>query len=90
MTLEHDTYAPRDEANRYHLFAVIGDERKLLATAASGPAIGLALVTLHEDAKAIGRRLVDEGRIGVLDVMPGGKPGRRGEWIVQPYDRRPA
>ena len=85
-----DDIYPRVEEERYRLYAVIGHERRILATAPSGAAIGLAIVTLHEDARSIGRRLADLGRIGILDVMPDGQPSVRGEWIVQPWDRRPA
>lgn len=84
-----DDIYPRDAEHRYRLYAVIGDERKLLA-AAPAEGVGTMLLTLHNDYREIGRRLIDEGRLGILDVMPGGNPHRAGEWVVQPYDRRPA
>lgn len=84
--VDTDDIYPRCEEERYRLYAVIGDERRVLATAANGPGIGLAIITLHEDAKACGRRLADEGRIGILDTLA----GARGEWVITPYDRRPA
>lgn len=87
---ELDDIYPRDEEHRYRIYAVVGDHRTVLATADSAGGVGLALVQIHEDQKEIGRRLSDYGRIGVLDVLPGGEPHATGEWIVQPYDRRPA
>lgn len=81
---------PRDEENRYRIYAVIGDDRTILATAADGPSVGMALVTMHEDQQQINRTLGDLGRIGVLDTMPGGHPHPAGTWVVNPYDRRPA
>lgn len=85
-----DDLYPRDDEHRFRLYAVVGDERDVLATAADMAAIGVAMGTIHEDMKAIGRRLCDYGRIGVLDTMPDGRPHPTGEWIVQPWDRRPA
>lgn len=85
--IEIDDIYPRDAAHRYRLYAVVGDERKVLA---AGPEPGVMIVTLHEDARRDGRRLCDEGRIGILDVFPDGKPSPRGEWLIQPWDRRPA
>lgn len=87
---DNDDLWPRDEVHRYRIYAVVGEERNVLAATDSAAGVGLALVTLHEDQREIGRRLCDHGRIGVLDVMPGGEPHPRGEWIVPPYDRSPA
>lgn len=87
---EADDIYPRDAENRYRIYAVVGDDRKILATAPDSGGVGAALITIHEDQKSIGRRLADLGRIGVLDTMPGGNISPRGEWIVQPYDRSPA
>lgn len=84
-----DTIYPRDADHRYRLYAVLGDERRVLAAAPDAGSLGLMIVTLHEDAKTAGRRLADEGRIGVLDTMPGGKLSPTGEWVIQPYDRDP-
>lgn len=84
-----DELWPRVPEYRYRLVAVVGYTRRVLAAAPDGPGIGQAIVTLHEDALAVGRRLCDEGRIGVLDVLPdSGRPD--GDWIVLPWDRRPA
>lgn len=90
FSIDVDDLWPRDGEHRYRLYAVVGDDRKVLAAAASLPAIGQAIETLHDDAQQVGRRLGDEGRIGILDVLPGGKPSPRGEWIVSPFDRSPA
>lgn len=84
-----DVY-PRDLENRYRIYAVVGASREILATAATASGVGLALITLHDDQRSLGRRLADHGRIGVMDVMPGGEPAAKGEWIVTPWDRRPA
>lgn len=85
--VDFDDIYPRDENHRYRLYAVVGDERKVLA---AGPDPGVMILTLHEDARSAGRRLADEGRIGLLDTMPDGKPSARGVWIIQPWDRHPA
>lgn len=85
-----DEIYPRDLENRYRIYAVIGSSRTVLATTDSPGGVGTALIQLHEDQKELGRALSDHGRIGVLDVMPDGKPHPRGEWIVLPWDRRPA
>jgi hypothetical protein len=85
-----DDLYPRDLENRYRIYGVVGREQTILATTDSAQGIGLALVTIHEDQKSIGRRLADLGRIGVLDVMPNGAPSPTGEWIVTPYNRSPA
>lgn len=81
---------PRTPEFRYRIYAIVGGDREILATSPTACGVGMALITIHEDQKAIGRRLADLGRIGVLDVLPGGKQSPRGEWVVQPYDRRPA
>lgn len=90
LELTDDDLYPRDELHRWRIYAVTGDERRVLATSPTAAGIGVALVTMHEDARSAGRRLVDEGRIGVLDCLPGGKPSPTGEWLVSPYDRMPA
>lgn len=76
---------PRDEENRYRLYAVRGPVREVLATAPSMAGIGLAIQAYHEDQKEVGRRLADLGNIGILDVLA---PGPRGEWILLPYPRK--
>ena len=85
--IDIDSVWPRTEEYRFRLYAVVGDERDVLAAAADMEGIGCAIATLHDDQKLIGRRLDDLGRIGILDVMPGGNPAPAGEWIVTPYDR---
>lgn len=83
---------PRDLDHRYRIYAVRGprdEDREVLAATDSPCGIGAALVTLNEDEKEASprRRLYDLGRIGVLDVMPGGKPSPSGEWLIHPYWR---
>lgn len=89
-----DELWPRNEENRYRLYAVrsTGPKRwehelEVLAACPNPGGIGCAIVALHEDAKKDGRRLADLGRIGVLDVMPDGRPSPSGEWVVLPFDR---
>lgn len=89
--IEHEDLWPRDAEHRYRIYAVRGagrsyEDREVLCATASPEGIGAALVQLHEDEKAAGRRLADRGRIGVLDVL-GGDDGK-GDWIVLPWDRR--
>lgn len=81
-----DVLWPRIPEYRYRIYAVTGDSQVVLAAAPDPAGIGVALVTLHEDAKAAGRRLADEGRIGVLDVLPD-DPGVKSDWIVLPWER---
>lgn len=83
-----DSVWPRIPDYRYRIYAVLGGSRIVLAAAPDPAGIGVALVQLHDDAKAIGGRLADEGRIGVLDVLP--ERHGYGEWIVLPWDRTPA
>lgn len=91
ITTTVDELWPRDAEHRFRIYAVVGDERTVLAATGTAGGIGEALVTLNEDQHAIGRRLVDLGRIAVLDVLPTDRKYRAtGEWIVSPYDRRPA
>lgn len=85
-----DDVYPRDAEHRFRVYAIVGGDRDVIACARDAGGVGMALVTIHEDQKSIGRRLADLGRIGVLDVMPGGVSSPRGEWVVQPYDRSPA
>lgn len=87
---ETDELWPRIPEYRYRLVAVVGESRHVLGAAPDPGGLGEMIVQLHEDAKANGTRLADEGRIGVLDVLPDGKPSKTGDWIIQPYDRRPA
>lgn len=86
-TIDADGVWPRDLAHRYRLYARVGERLEVLAAAPDPGGLGQAIVTLHQDAKAAGRRLCDLGRIGVLDVMPDGEPSPAGEWIVPLWDR---
>jgi len=79
MTID-DLY-PRDERERYRIYAVRGDEREILATAADAGGVGQALITMHEDCKEVDMRLADLGTIGVLDAV-------EGEWVVLPWGRK--
>lgn len=88
--IEIDDLYPQDAEHRYRIYGIVGNERTVLAAASTGGGVGAALITLHEDQREIGRRLCDLGRIGVLDTMPGGELSPKGEWVVMPYDRRPA
>lgn len=90
--MTEDELYPRDLENRYRIYAIVGHARRILATTSTAGGVGEALVQLHEDQRSLEppRRLADLGRIGVLDVLPDGEPHPKGEWIVMPYDRRPA
>lgn len=87
--IDSDALWPRDEEHRFRIYAVAGDNMKVLAATPTAEGIGTALFTLHEDAKQDGRRLADEGRIGVLDVLAADAHNvhPRGDWIVLPWDR---
>lgn len=87
LSMTVDEIWPRTPEFRYRLYAVVGDERALLAAAPDGAGIGVAIVTLNEDQKEIGCTLSDLGAIGILDVMPNGEPSPTGEWIVNPWQR---
>lgn len=52
----------------------------MLAAAGSPEALGVALVALHADNMTQGRRLYEEGYIGILDAV-------EGRWIVLPWPR---
>lgn len=91
FVIDQDELWPRDEEHRYRIYAIRGAgrhpaDREVLCATATAEGIGAALVQLHEDEKAAGRRLADRGRIGVLDVLGG--DGGAGDWIVLPWDRR--
>lgn len=75
-----DTLYPIDEQHRYRVYARRGKELEVLCAAPSPEAMGTALVQLDRDSAEHGRRLVDQGAIGVLDVID-----RR--WIVMPWHR---
>lgn len=70
-----------DERQRYRIFLVRdGDPLREVASAGTPTALGLALVTMHEDCLAAGGHLWDDGRIGIQDDLTG-------EWIVHPWPR---
>lgn len=71
---------PYEPDERYRIYARVDGELLLLATCPNPASVGVALVQLHEDCRAQGRRLSDLGRIGVLD-------GHAHEWLVLPWDR---
>lgn len=87
--IDHDALWPRDAENRFRIYAVVGDHMEVLCATPTAEGIGTALYTMHEDAKRVGRRLADRGRIGVLDVLPDQdySHGHLGDWIVLPWDR---
>jgi hypothetical protein len=78
---ENDIY-PRDEEHRYRIYARKGRDLKVLAGAGSPEALGVALVTLHQDQLDLGggKTLGDLGAIGVLDAVAG-------RWIILPWHR---
>lgn len=89
---DHDALWPRNAENRYRIYARRGRKLTVLATAATPAGVGNALVSLDDDARKVDRRLVDEGAIGVLDVLPDYSTGQRvgkrgGRWIVMPWHR---
>ena len=59
---------------------VVSDRSTVIGVRGAFTGLGLALITLHEDAKAAGRRLVDEGKIGILDAVTG-------DWLILPWHR---
>lgn len=71
---------PRGPEERYRIYARKGLKLRELASCPDPAGIGAALIQLHEDAKAVGGRLADEGMIGVLD-------GEQHEWIILPFTR---
>lgn len=90
LEMNVDDLWPRDALHRYRLYARIGSELRVLCACPEPGGIGQAIVQLHADAQEVGRRLADEGQIGVMDVMPGGELSPTGEWIVPPFNRREA
>ena len=70
----------RTPEERYRIYALRGNELRLLATTPDAAGVGVALVQLHEDEKERGGRLSDLGFIGVLD-------GLAEEWVVLPWRR---
>lgn len=90
IDIDNDALWPREPRYRYRIYAVVGQDLRVLCATATPAGIGAALVEMHKDAKSVGQRLADEGRIGVLDVMAEESHGERahGDWIVLPWDRR--
>ncbi len=83
-----DDLWPRDDAHRFRVYANKGGALHVLAAAPTPQGAGLALATLHADAKQEGGAgLPDAGNIGLLDVRPGEPTG---EWIVNPFNRKDA
>jgi len=78
--ITHDDLWPRDAEHRYRLYVVRGPEREVLAAAPTMQGIGLAISTIHDDCKQVGRRLADLGKVGILDAI-------EREWILMPFDR---
>lgn len=81
FTIDHDDLWPRDEAHRYRLYAVRGDEREVLAATPTMGGIGLAIGIIHDDCKQAGKRLADLGMVGIYDAI-------NGEWILLPFTRQ--
>jgi hypothetical protein len=79
-SIPSDTLYPRDEENRFRIYANSADRdiRVLATTDAEG--LGPALLQLDNDEREHGRRLADLGAIGILDAVE-----RR--WIVLPWHR---
>jgi hypothetical protein len=75
-----DALYPRDEEHRYRIYARRGDELEVLAATGEPGGIGEAIVALDQDERDRGRRLMDLGAFGVLDVIDG-------RWIVLPWHR---
>lgn len=78
--IDGDALYPRDEAHRYRIYARRGQDELDVLACASARSLGLALLTLDEDERERGRRLVDLGAIGVLDAVAG-------RWIILPWHR---
>lgn len=73
-----EVYAPRCPKERYRIYSVRDGHLTLLATTPDAGGIGVALVTLDEDAREAGGQLSDQGAIGVND-------GLERRWIVDPF-----
>lgn len=78
-TTEDDTW-PRTEAFRYRIYARRGDQLEVLAATGTPGGIGVALVQLDDDERERGRRLIDRGAVGVLDVLDS-------RWLISPWHR---
>lgn len=87
FVIADDDLWPRDAEHRYRLYAVRGEEREVLGATDSAGGIGEMIVALDADEGERGRKLYDRGRLGILDVLPDGKPSPAGEWLILPWDR---
>lgn len=86
--LTHNDLWPRDNPEyKYRIYRLYLGELEVLAACPDAAGIGVALVTMDDDLKQCDppQRLADAGTIGVLDVMPDGKNGVPGEWIIKPF-----
>lgn len=73
----YDEIAPRGIGpQRYRLYRLRAGDLQLLATAEDGEAVGLALVTLHDEGEFSG----SDDSVGILDTAT--DPGH---WIVNPF-----
>lgn len=72
------------DPERYCLYVLERGELRLLATAESPAAIGVALFTQDDDCRQAGLRgLIDRGPVGILDAT-------ESRWIIMPWRRRPS
>ena len=80
-TIDHDLIYPRDDENRFRLYALDSGSLNVLATVPSLEAVGTAIAQFREDLREIGATLADLGATGVLDAV-------EREWIINPFPRR--
>lgn len=80
FTIESDALYPRDEANRFRIYARKGRRRPYVVATTDAEGLGPALLQLDADQREYGLRLVDLGAIGILDAVE-----RR--WLVMPWHR---
>lgn len=73
---------PRDDENRWRIYARRGDRLEVLAATGTAAGVGVALVTLDEDARDAGEPdgLGSYGAVGVLDAT-------EGRWLLSPWHR---
>lgn len=72
---------PRDERHRYRVYLLAAGELTCVAACPRPGGIGVALVQLDDDERAVGSTLSGRGAVGVLDAVE-----RR--WIVKPFPRK--
>ncbi len=86
-----DDLWPRIPSYRYRIYGR-REQLNCVAAAPSMTAVGLAILTLHEDCKRVGGTFADYGVLGILDTLGHGahaeRPGPTGEWIVLPWEAR--